>query len=90
MSLVERFEEVAIEFASCLEQGEGLAFGPEGRTFGAGIDWGRGTGFDGFEVESKPTVRRGFGELRGVDQFDDLFVSGESSDQILFVPAGSD
>lgn len=56
MSLVERFEEVAIEFASCLEQGEGLVFGPEGRAFGAGIDRGRGAGFDGFEVESKPTV----------------------------------
>lgn len=56
MSLVERFEEVAIEFASCLEQCEGLAFGPEGRAFGAGIDRGRGAGFDGFEVKSKPTV----------------------------------
>ena len=90
MPLVERFEEVAIEFASCLEQGEGLAFGPEGCVFGAGIDRGRGAGFVGFEVESKPTVRRGFGELRGIDQFDDLFVGGESPDQILFVPSGTD
>lgn len=56
MSLVERFEEVAIEFAPCLEQGEGLAFGPKSRAFGAGIDRGRRAGFDGFEVEPKPTA----------------------------------